>query len=101
MVHFGLATCCMKIIGTCVRQGTLFIVDLPLPYIPPGQDIEMFSVPDQGVHSSQQLHPYSQKQRAIPRTHRALFLPPFQTYTFQILCGPFGHCCRGNDLEIA
>lgn len=54
----------------------------------PEQDTEVFSVPDQGSCSCQQLHPGTQKQQPVSGTDRMLLLPSLQAHPWEILCGP-------------
>lgn len=63
--------------------------------IPPEQDTEVFSVPDQGSCSCQQLHPATQKQQPVSGADGSLLLPSFQAHPREILCGPPGYLCKG------
>lgn len=62
-----------------------------------GQNTDVFSVSDPGVHSSQQLHPSAQDQHSVPGADRTLPLPALQTQSCQTLCSAYGHRCWGTD----
>ncbi len=74
------------------QQGLL---NVHFPWNPPEQDTEVYSVPDQGSCSCQQLHPGTQKQQPVSGADRALLLPSLQAHPWKILCGPPGCFCWG------
>lgn len=69
--------------------------------IPPEQDTEVFSVPDQSSRSSQQLHHGTQKHQPVSGADRALLLPTIQAHSWEILCSPLGCFCEGIQPDVA